>query len=72
MKNRIVKGINNDSTRARLYRQEDLSLERCIEIYKAAEAADKHMKTLTDQTSMSEDIDAVSRSGTPPPEINTH
>lgn len=47
-------------------RLEDLPLERCIEIYKAAEAADKHMKTLNDQPSISEDIDAASRSGKPP------
>ena len=52
-------GINNDSTRAKLLREKDLSLERCIEICKAAEVADKHMKVLTDQSSEPRDIDAV-------------
>ena len=63
IKDRILEGINNDSTRARLLREKDLSLERCVEIRKAAEVADKHMKTLTEQPRKTEDIDAVSRSG---------
>ena len=47
----MVKSTNSDSTRARLLQEEDLSLEKCIEIFKAAEIADKHMKTLTEQPS---------------------
>ena len=58
---RIVEGINNDSTRARLLREKDLSLERCIEICKAAEVADKHMEVLTDPSREPRDINAVSR-----------
>jgi hypothetical protein len=44
IKDRIVEGINNDSTRARLLREKNLSLERCIEVCKAAEVADEYMK----------------------------
>ena len=49
----MVKSTNSDSTRARLLhlQEDDLSLERCIEIFKAEEVADKHMKTLTEQPS---------------------
>ena len=59
IKDRIVEGIDSDSTRARLLREKDLSLERCVEICKAAEVADKHMKTLTEQPRKTEDIVAV-------------
>ena len=61
VKDRIVEGISNDRTRARLLREKDLSLERCIEVCKAAEVADKHMKTLTDKSRKSDEIDAISR-----------
>ncbi|CAB4025804.1 Hypothetical predicted protein [Paramuricea clavata] len=50
VKDRIVEGISNDRTRARLLREKDLSLERCMDVCKAAEVADKHMKTLTDKS----------------------
>ena len=60
-KDRIVEGINNDSTRARLLREKDLSLERCVEICIAAEVADKHMEFLTDQSREPPDINALSR-----------
>ena len=60
-KDRIVEGINNDSTRAGLLREKDLSLERCVEICKAAEVADKHMEVLTDQSREPRDINALSR-----------
>jgi hypothetical protein len=50
VKGRIVERIRNDRTRARLLREKDLSLERCMEVCKAAEVADKHMKTLTDKS----------------------
>ena len=60
IKARIVEGINNDYTRVRLFREKDLSLERYIDICKAAEVANKHMKTLTDQSSKSESVNAVS------------
>ena len=59
IKDRIVEGINNDSTRARLLREKNLSLERCIEVCKAAEVADEHMKTLTDQSGKDKEIDAL-------------
>ena len=59
IKDRIVEGINNDSTRARLLREKSLSLERCIEVCKAAEVADEHMKTLTDQSGKDKEIDAL-------------
>ena len=59
VKDRIVEGISNDRTRAWLLREKDLSLERCMEVCKAAEIADKHMKTLTDKSRKSEEIDAV-------------
>jgi hypothetical protein len=60
VKDRIVEEIScNDRTQARLLREKDLSLERCTEVCKAAEIADKHMKTLTDTSRKSEEIDAV-------------
>ena len=61
IKDRIVEGINNDSTRARLLREKELFLERCVEICKAAEVDDKHMEVLTDQSREPRDINAVSR-----------
>eukprot|EP00112_Aurelia_sp_Birch-Aquarium-sp1_P022845 Seg6585.1 transcript_id=Seg6585.1/GoldUCD/mRNA.D3Y31 product="hypothetical protein" protein_id=Seg6585.1/GoldUCD/D3Y31 len=50
IKDRIVEGINNDSTRERLLREKDLSLQKAIDICKAAEVASQHMKTLVDST----------------------
>ena len=61
IKDRIVEGINNDSTRARLLREKDLSLQRCIEVCKSSEVAEEHMKTLTHESSKVRDIDAVKK-----------
>lgn len=47
LKDGIVEGINSNSTRARLLREKDLALQRCIDVYKAAEVVHEHMKTLT-------------------------
>ena len=47
---RAVEGINNDSTRERLLREKDLSLQKAIDICKAAEIASQHMKTIVDST----------------------
>ena len=61
IKDRIVEGINNDSTRARLLREKDLSLQRCIEVCKSSEVAEEHVKTLTHESSKVRDIDAVKK-----------
>ena len=61
IKDRIVEGINNDSTRAWLLREKDLSLQRCIEVCKSSEVAEEHMKTLTHESNKVRDIDAVKK-----------
>ena len=46
---RIVCGVNNDTVRARLLRESELSLETCIDICRAAEISSAHLKVLTEE-----------------------
>lgn len=44
-----VCGVNNDTTRARLLRESELSLKTCIDICRAAEISSAHLKVLTEE-----------------------
>ena len=46
---RIICGVNNDTVRAGLLRESELSLETCIDICRAAEIGTAHLKVLTDE-----------------------
>ena len=49
IRDRIVCGVNNDTVRARLLRESELSLETCIDICRAAEISSAHLKVLTEE-----------------------
>ena len=49
---RIVCGIINDSVRACLLRESDLSLEKCVDICRASEISAFQLKELTDEKSV--------------------
>ena len=46
IRDRIVFGVNNDTVRARLFKESELSLENCIDICRAAEISLVHFKVL--------------------------
>ena len=46
IRDRIVCGVNDDTVRARLFRESELSLENCIDICRAAEISLVHFKVL--------------------------
>lgn len=50
IKDRIVCGINNDQVRERLLREGDLTLERAVEICRAAEASKQQLRALADES----------------------
>ena len=52
IRDRIVCGITNDSVRARLLRESDLSLEKCVYICRASEIIAFQLKELTDEKSV--------------------
>ena len=52
IRDRIVCGITNDSVRARLLRESDLSLEKCVDICRASEISAFQLKELTDEKSV--------------------
>jgi len=47
IRDRNVCGVNNDTVRALLLRESELSLEMCIDICRAAEISSAHLKALT-------------------------
>lgn len=49
IRDRIVCGIKNDSVRARLLRELHLSLEKCVDICRAAEISATQLKELTEE-----------------------
>ena len=49
IRNRIVCYINSDTVRARLLRESELSLEMCIDIFRAAKISSAHLKVLTEE-----------------------
>ena len=49
IRDRIVCGIKNDSVRSRLLREKDLTLQKCIDICRAAEASEVQMKELAEE-----------------------
>ncbi|XP_068671039.1 uncharacterized protein [Montipora foliosa] len=49
IRDRIVCGVNNDTVRARLLRESELSLETCIDICRAAEISSAHLKVFTEE-----------------------
>ena len=49
IRDRIVCGIMNDSVRARLLRESDLSLEKCVDICRAAEISTSQLRELNDE-----------------------
>jgi hypothetical protein len=52
IRDRIVCVITNDSVRARLLRESDLSLEKCVDICRASEISAFQLKELTDEKSV--------------------
>ena len=46
---RIVCGINDDTVRARLLREAELTLEGCLYICRAAEISSKQLKVLNEE-----------------------
>lgn len=53
IRDRIVCGVINDSVRARLLREPDLSLDKAVDICRANEATQSHMKALHEETEVS-------------------
>lgn len=49
IRDRIVCGIRSDSVRARLLRETDLTLQKCVDICRAAEASEAQLKELSDE-----------------------
>lgn len=49
VKDRIISGIREDRVKDRLLREENLSLEKCIRICKAAEVTEAHLKTMGEE-----------------------
>ena len=49
IRDRIVCGVNNDTVRARLLRESELSLAACIDICRAAEISSAHLKVLAEE-----------------------
>ena len=50
IKDRVVCGINNDTVRARLLRETDLTLTKAVDICRASEVTQNHMKALHEET----------------------
>lgn len=50
IKYRVVCGINNDTVRARLPRETDLTLTKAVDICRASEVTQDHMKALHEET----------------------
>ena len=59
IRDRIVLGIYNKSTQRELLKERHLNLEKCIDICRAAENADKHSKTIQKEVSPPQDGDEV-------------
>lgn len=49
IKDRIVCGVNNDTVRARLLRETDLNLAKAVDICRANEITQSHLKVLHDE-----------------------
>lgn len=52
LRDKIVSGINNTQLKDRLLREEDLKLERCIQLCRTAELASQRMETLQNKQSV--------------------
>ena len=52
IRDRIVVGIRDDNIRSRLLREPDLSLQKCIDIVRAAEVAKKQMHNIKEETNV--------------------
>ncbi|XP_021347384.1 uncharacterized protein K02A2.6-like [Mizuhopecten yessoensis] len=63
LRDKIVEGIRNDGLRARLLREGDLSLQKCIDLCKAASMTEKHMKTLALTENKEQDVDYIRSRG---------
>ncbi|XP_069106252.1 uncharacterized protein [Argopecten irradians] len=63
LRDKIAEGIRSDALRARLLRESDLSLQKCIDLCKAASMTEKHMKTLALAESKEQDIDNIRSRG---------
>jgi hypothetical protein len=49
LRDRIVLGVNNPNTRKKLLEERDLSLDRCIDICKGAEATKHQIKAMGEE-----------------------
>lgn len=56
----VVLGVHSETTRQKLWTEDDLNLEKAIKICKAAERAEKEMNELQNERSSSANINAVS------------
>lgn len=63
IRDRIVCGIASDSVRRRLLRETELTLEKTLDICRAAETSDNQMKTFVESKVTDSKIDAVQRKG---------
>ncbi|XP_048747335.2 uncharacterized protein K02A2.6-like [Ostrea edulis] len=63
IRDRIVCGIASDSVRRRLLRECDLTLDKTMDICRAAETSDNQMKTFVESKSTEQKIDAVQKRG---------
>ena len=59
IRDRIVCGIKSDTVRSRLLRDCDLTLQKAIEICRAAESTETQMKIMAEGTATSESVDAI-------------
>jgi hypothetical protein len=59
LKDRVVCGIRDESTREKLLQTEDLTLEKCVNTCRISESSANQLKTLTDTNE--KEVDAVGR-----------
>lgn len=60
LRDRVVCGIREETTREKLLQTEDLTLEKCVNTCRIGESSANQLKTLTD--TKDKDVDAVGRS----------
>ncbi|XP_064646909.1 uncharacterized protein LOC135499855 [Lineus longissimus] len=60
LRDRVVCGIRDETTREKLLQTEDLTLEKCVNTCRISESSANQLKTLTD--TKEKDVDAVGRS----------
>lgn len=62
IKDQVIFGIKDNALRERLLQEKDLSLSKCIEMCKAAEAASSHLKAMTSSAHNTAEVSHITKS----------